>query len=235
MQRSRLLAALGACACAMLFAIPALAIAPSPGPSSSRGDANAGDVWVDTSSGPSPMFGVDAAGPGHEQDSHLPCLDVGIFAAKMADPTGSFTVFSWPPTGNQTQVYSGTWTYTAGSADPQEIALIPVSALVPVGHFKLEVSQDPSKFKTFWIDCASTSPAGPVAGNHAGGKVPHPWWSGQPGPFGAVLSAVTGGSGTVLAMTGTPIGLLLVGLVLLLGGLGFYAYRRFAGRTVRSA
>ena len=188
------------------------------------------------------MFGVVTAGPGHEQDPHLPCADVGIYAAQMADPSGTFAVDSWPPTGTKTQVYSGTWTYTAGQPDPQEIAVIPISALAPGGHFKLKVGQNPGKFKTFWIDCPSASPTPSGRIGHGHGKLPPPATTADnlivddlPAPAGAVAGDLASAGGEVLAMTGTPIGLLLVGLVLLIGGLGFYSYRRIAGRTTAGA
>ena len=126
------------------------------------GDPNAGDIWVDSAT--AQTTGVSAAGPGHENDPHLPCANVGVFAAKMADPTAGeanrFTVYAWPPTGSQNAIYTASWTYTKGDADPQEIAVIPVSTFGSGGHFKIQVTQDPVKQKVFWIDCDSTGKPG---------------------------------------------------------------------------
>jgi hypothetical protein len=130
------------------------------------GDPNAGDIWVDTAT--TQTIGVTAAGPGHENDPHLPCANVGVFAAKMADPTSAepnqFTVYAWPPTGSQNAIYTAGWTYSKGAADPQEIAVIPVSVFGTGGHFKIQVAQDPVKQKVFWIDCDT-------AGKPGGGTV----------------------------------------------------------------
>ena len=137
------------------------------------GDKNKGDVWVDT---------VGAApGPGHEMDPHLPCADINLWGAGLADTSGTFTIDGWPPSGHKAQAYpaSGTlpWNYTAGSgtqnlllagaSDPYTAdADIDVDKLIanatsngdaPVNkqgfHFKLQFSQDPQKHKTFWVDC----------------------------------------------------------------------------------
>src|SRR5947209_18197116 len=65
------------------------------------GDSNRGDVWVDTVGAP--------PGPGHEMDPHLPCANINLWGDKLADPSGSYTIDSWPPSGSQTQAYSSTW------------------------------------------------------------------------------------------------------------------------------
>lgn len=150
MKLFRLGTAAGAAATAALLASGSVLAAQG-------GDNNKGDVWVDTASGA--RTGVTAAGPGHEMDPHLPCGSVGVFAAKMADSSGRLSIFSWPPTGSQQDIYDTTWTYTAGAADPQEIAIIPASVFGTGGHFKLAAAQDPAKYKVFWIDCTPNSTA----------------------------------------------------------------------------
>ena len=153
------------------------------------GDPNAGDIWVDTAT--TQTTGVTAAGPGHENDPHLPCANVGVFAAKMADPTSAeqnqFTVYAWPPTGSQNVIYTAGWTYSKGAADPQEIAVIPVSVFGTGGHFKIQVAQDPVKQKVFWIDCDT-------AGKPGGGTVdstPMPTPTPTPTPTSASTSSPT--------------------------------------------
>ena len=133
------------------------------------GNPNAGDVWVDNVGNPS--------GPGHEMDPHLDCSDINLWGNGLADPSGTFTIDGWPPSGSQEQDYpkSGTasWTYDQSTGGSQTIAVIPVKTLVdnaiangdaPVNsqglHFKLQFSQDPQKHKTFWVNCPQTNSPG---------------------------------------------------------------------------
>lgn len=131
-----------------------------------NGDANKGDVWVDTVGAP--------AGPGHEMDPQLPCANINLWGAKLADSSGTYTIDGWPPSGKQQTAYSSTWSYNPALADPQIISVINVQTLIanavangdkPAAHgfhFKLQFSQDPQKHKTFWINCtpAGTPPPG---------------------------------------------------------------------------
>ena len=71
------------------------------------GDANAGDVWVDTAGAP--------PGPGHEMDPHLPCQSINLWGDKLADSGGTYTIDGWPPSGNKQQAYSSTWSYDQSS------------------------------------------------------------------------------------------------------------------------
>ena len=138
---------------------------------SGPGDSNSGDVWLDNSGQP--------AGPGHEHDPHLACADITLYGAHLADSSGTFAIDSWPPSGSQQQVYTSTWTYNTAAGGTQPIATISVTQLVqdaiaagaaPVNkngfHFKLDLSQDPQKHKTFWVSCpaaSGTAAAGPGA------------------------------------------------------------------------
>lgn len=154
----------GMLAVAFVFPVSALADA--------GGDANAGDVWVDT---------VGAApGPGHEMDPHLPCQNINLWGDKLADSGGSYTIDGWPPTGNKAQAYSSTWSYDHSTGGSQVIDVIDVNTLVaqaaangdaPVNkqgyHFKLEFSQDPQKHKTFWVNCPP-----PSGGSESQGEQP---------------------------------------------------------------
>jgi hypothetical protein len=170
--RGAVLAATGLCA--LVPAGTALA--------SSGGDSNAGDVWVDTVSAP--------AGPGHEMDPHLPCANINLWGNGLADSTGTFTIDGWPPSGNKAQDYSDTWNY---SQDPsrksgdQVIAVIDVTTLIdnaaangeaPVNkqgyHFKLALSQDPQKYKTFWVNCPAPTPSSTGGGTSGGGSTTTP-------------------------------------------------------------
>src|SRR5919202_1129725 len=90
-----LFALIGVALVSIALTVPALA-AP-------HGDSNKGDIWVDTVGAP--------PGPGHEMDPHLPCADINLWGDKLADSSGTYTIDSWPPSGNGAQVYSSTWTY----------------------------------------------------------------------------------------------------------------------------
>ncbi len=164
-------------------------------------DANAGDVWIDSVGQP--------AGPGHEHDPHLPCADLNLWGAKLADSAGTFTIDSWPPSGQQQQVYpsattSASWQST-NSRTPQIIAVIPGQTLIADAvsagahathqgfHFKLQLSQDPQKHKTFWLRCAQPErPAVTAGGGASGGG------GGGPSGGGGTSSGggVPGGGGT---------------------------------------
>ena len=132
-------------------------VAAAPG-----GNSNSGDVWVDNVGNP--------AGPGHENDPHLDCADINVWGNGLSDPSGSYTVDGWPPSGSQEQDYpatgEGTWSYDTATGGDQVTAVIDVDVLIANAiangdtaqaqqgfHFKLEFSQDPQKHKVFWVDC----------------------------------------------------------------------------------
>lgn len=108
---------------------------------------NRGDVWVD-----SPGHVTD---PGHENDPHI-CGAVVVYGNGLAAPAGSFTVTSWPPTGNKTVSASGVWSYDQAAGGNQVIAKLPS---LTVGHYKLDVTQNPGKSKVFWETCQPPSPS----------------------------------------------------------------------------
>jgi hypothetical protein len=135
--------------------------------SSGGSDPNAGDVWVDNVG--------QLSGPGHEMDPHLLCQDINLWGSGMADSTGTFTISGWPPSGSKEQDYPATgtapWTFS-GTSTP--MAVISVTTLIanaqanhdaPVNkqgyHFKLQLTQDPHKYKTFWVNCPKP-PSGPT-------------------------------------------------------------------------
>ena len=130
------------------------------------GNPNKGDVWVDTVTA--------VAGPGHEMDPHLPCANINLWGAKLADTSGMYTIDGWPPSGSKGTAYSSTWHYNPALADPQVIDVINVYTLITTAaangdtpaaqgyHFKLQFGQDPQKHKTFWINCPPPgTPGGP--------------------------------------------------------------------------
>ena len=138
-------------------------------PAAPAGNNNRGDAWLDNVGQPS--------GPGHEMDPHLACADINLWGAGMADPSGTFTIDGWPPSGSQEQDYpaagTASWTYNPAAGGSQIMAVIPVKTLIDNAiangdvaqsqqgfHFKLQLSQDPQKHKVFWVNCPA--PAKPV-------------------------------------------------------------------------
>lgn len=197
----------------------------------SGGDSNRGDVWVDSVGQPS--------GPGHEMDPHLPCADINLWGASMGDASGTFIIDGWPPSGHMEQDYpasgSATWKYSGGKS-AQVIAVISIKTLMANAtangdtaahegfHFKLQLSQDPQKHKTFWVECSSSSGVGGTGGGGGVGG-----GGGTGGTSGTATTHSTGSGGAAsaataarLAQTGAgilPKIALLLGLVFVLGGL----------------
>lgn len=177
-----------------------------------KGNPNAGDVWVDSVGNPS--------GPGHEMDPHLPCRNINIFGARLADMGGLYQVDSIPPSqprGEHTVVYRSHWKYNTPKTDSEIISVIDVHLLIanaraagaaPINrqgyHFKLDVTQDPQKHKTFWVDCPAsvgtgathTGGTGGTGGTHTGGT--------GGGNGGGVLGISTGGARLASDAAKTP-------------------------------
>jgi hypothetical protein len=164
------------------------------------GDSNRGDVWTDNVGQPS--------GPGHEQDTHLACADINLWGDKMGDSGDAYTIDSWPPSGNKSLAYSSTWSYDQAQGGPQVISVINVKTLVASAqaagaapankngyHFKLELTQDPQKHKTFWVSCPAPAPT-PT-------PTPKPTPTPTPGGGGTEGTGNGGGGGGGTEGTGT--------------------------------
>jgi uncharacterized repeat protein (TIGR01451 family) len=162
---------------------------------SSAGDDNRGDVWVDNTGQPS--------GPGHEMDPHLQCRDINLWGNGLADSRGVYTVDGWPPSGAMEQDYptsgSGHWSYNTARGGSQVIDVIRVKTLVEDAlrngdtpqpqqglHFKLQLSQDPQKHKTFWVDCPAPQRPSPTPT-----PTPTPSPTPQPAPALVLSKSVT--------------------------------------------
>jgi hypothetical protein len=160
-------------ALALAIVIPGAALAAG------GGDNNRGDFWVDTVGEP--------AGPGHEMDPHLPCANINLWGDKMADAGGGYTIDGWSPSGEKELAYSSQWAYNGGAGGDQVMDVINVQTLIanavangdaPVNkqgfHFKIALSQDPKKFKTFWVKCSIPAPPGSPGspGTPGGGSEP---------------------------------------------------------------
>ena len=140
----------------------------------SGGDSNAGDVWADNVGQP--------AGPGHEMDPHLACQDINLWGDKLADSSGTYTIDGWPPSGSKEVDYSSSWSYNQSQGGDQVISVINVQQLIATAqangdqpaaqgyHFKLDLSQDPQKHKTFWINCQPPSSSGGSSGSQCSGS-----------------------------------------------------------------
>ncbi|HEX6712651.1 MAG TPA: hypothetical protein VF066_04670 [Thermoleophilaceae bacterium] len=124
---------------------------------------NPGDVWVDAVGQP--------GGPGHEMNPHLPCLDINLWGDKMAKPGDQYKIYGWEPSGKKELAYSSAWSYDKSDGGIQVIDVIDVETLIanavangdaPVNgqgfHFKIALTQDPQKYKTFWVKCDVPGP-----------------------------------------------------------------------------
>jgi hypothetical protein len=142
-------------------------VAPGAALAASGGDNNKGDFWVDTVSEP--------AGPGHEMDPHLPCANINLWGDKMADAGGAYKIDGWSPSGDKGLAYSSQWSYNDFAGGTQVMDVINVQTLIanavangdaPVNkqgfHFKIALTQDPQKYKTFWVKCSIPAPPGSV-------------------------------------------------------------------------
>jgi len=163
--RSRRLTLVGAGLGLCLIAAPAGALVGANSHvalAAAGGNNNKGDVWVDNVGQPS--------GPGHEMDPHLACADINLWGDKLADPSGTYTVDGWPPSGSKEQDWPasgpGSWNYDQGKGGSQVMDVINVDTLIDDAvangdavhnkqgfHFKLQFSADPHKHKTFWVQC----------------------------------------------------------------------------------
>jgi hypothetical protein len=235
------------------MATPALAMAAT------GGDSNRGDVWLDNVGQP--------AGPGHEMDPHLTCQDINLWGADMGDSVGTYTIDGWPPSGHMQQDYpasgKATWHYSGGK-QPQVISVISVRTLIADAvangdtpahqgyHFKLQLSQDPQKHKTFWVKCPAppsggggtttpptTTPPPTTTTPPPTTTTPPPTTTTPPTTTGTASGSIGGsnleGSGVAAASANQPAGLaqtgegivmpiaaILLGLLLLLGGLSAF-------------
>ncbi len=124
-----------------------------------------GDVWTQPA-------GTPEETAGHSQEVHLPCGPVDIWADELDSTSGSWVLYHLPPPNPAppgTVIADGTYTYSGSGS--QKIATIPMATfhLANGPHFKIEVDNDNSKSKTFWVDCkttiaTATNPAAAVIG-----------------------------------------------------------------------
>ena len=108
-----------------------------------------GDVWTQPA-------GTPEETSGHSQEVHLPCGAVDLWADGLDHTSGTWVLYHLPPPvppGPHTEIAQGTYAYSGEGSE--KIATIPLATfhLANGPHFKIEVDNDNSKSKTFWIDC----------------------------------------------------------------------------------
>jgi uncharacterized repeat protein (TIGR01451 family) len=127
-------------------------------------DNNKGDTWLTDS---------PAVITGHAHEPHLECGTIYMHGSAL-DPSGTYEISSIPGTGHDVVVVTGTWTtpvtgdvittFSGSAVVAAAIALDGAVANPQQGyHFKLTLSQDGVKHKTFWVKCDET-PAAPTLG-----------------------------------------------------------------------
>jgi hypothetical protein len=107
-------------------------------------------------------------------DPHLPCANITLWGAKLADSSGPYTIDGWPPSGSKKVAYpQRTWHYDTTLGGTQPLDVIDYKALINNAaangdtpqpnqgyHFKIQFGQDPQKHKTFWVRCGAPSSPG---------------------------------------------------------------------------
>jgi hypothetical protein len=107
--------------------------------------------------------------------------------------TGQAWIESWPPTGNGTQAWSGTW--SAGNTGEWRTADIQLAN----GHYKAfakqmnEATPGGDKQKVFWVECGTTGGTGPTGSTGSTGATGSSGATGSTGVTGS--SGGTGNSG----------------------------------------
>lgn len=120
---------------------------------------NAGRVWTNSVGQP--------ASSGQGNEPHLTCKNIDLRGANLAHESGGYEIVGLPPSGSKEEVvYASSWEYKRPPGGSQVISTINVKTLIetatahgerPVNrqgyHFKLQLSQEPQKHKTFWLNC----------------------------------------------------------------------------------
>ena len=120
--------------------------------------ASSGDMWVTDGS---------STKPGHATEPHLVCGAVYIWAQSLSDSSGTWVIDRIPPTGSDTPLVNGTWTYSGDQAallatvtcDALHTAAQALDPSLPADaslHLSLHLS-DETKTKTFWVDTAGST------------------------------------------------------------------------------
>src|SRR5919199_759169 len=99
-------------------------------------------------------------------------FDNNLWGDKMAKAGDQYKIYGWSPSGEKELAYSSSWSYDKPAGGIQVIDVIDVETLIahavangdaPVNgqgfHFKLALTQDPQKYKTFWVKCEVPGPS----------------------------------------------------------------------------
>lgn len=110
--------------------------------------------------------------------------------------TGEAWIESWPPTGNRSQVWHGTW--SAGSTGEWRTADIQLAN----GHYKAyakqmnEATPGGDKQKVFWVECGTTGGTGSTGATGSTGSTGNSGGSGNTGGNGNAGGTTTTGGTT---------------------------------------
>ena len=120
-------------------------------------DNEHGDMWTQPA-------GTPEETSGHSQEVHLPCGEVDLWGDKLAHETGNWVLYHQPPPNEphaDRQLATGPYSYSGEGS--QRIATIHMADLMKNSgpHFKVELANDQSKFKTFWLDCKASIQTNP--------------------------------------------------------------------------
>jgi len=130
---------------------PAWANTNNGAPKGSGGDA--GTVKIRDASTGDPL-------PDTSNDPHVCAFSV-IFEYSPAT-SGTWQILSWAPTGDGSQVSSGTWNTGVGGTDETDVMTL------AAGHYRLEYQADGasnSRNKTFWVEDGCEASGGTTGGD----------------------------------------------------------------------
>lgn len=110
----------------------------------------------------------ETANPATRNEPHVDCEDFWIQGFKMADSSGHLVIYSWPPTGNKSEVMNEEW--NAISHDHEGAGGFGFNAgpfHLDAGHYRVEVFLDAghngnrdhfAKAKMFWVEPCEAPP-----------------------------------------------------------------------------
>jgi hypothetical protein len=129
--------------------------------------------------------------PETSNDPHVCAFSI-VFEYNPAT-TGTWQILSWPPTGDGSQVSSGSWDTTVGGSDETDVMT------EPAGHYRLEyqaVGASNSRNKSFWVADGCDESGGSTGGEQGDtGSGEQPGDSGDQGDQGQDEQGETGDQG----------------------------------------
>ena len=186
---------------AFLCGLSLLFLAATPASADPNAPGNNGTIKIHESPG--------EREPAMANDPHVCLFHVHGFKFDN-NSTGEAWIESWPPTGNRSQVWHGTW--SAGNSGEWRTADIRLAD----GHYKAYAKQmnEPTpggdKQKVFWVECDQTSGGGGSTGST--GSTGATGTSGGNANSGGTSGGITSG-GTTVTTAGTVSGSASTGIV----------------------